>query len=135
MTFSLDINGILQVSAMEKATGLEKSIIIENALSDRNDQSLARARAKVFSLFGDQEKDDVLPENESGTGEVDEKLNREAQSLLEKARGLLDTTGEEDREDLVNLIEDVSKALDAGDADAAREAMEELSEIIFYLES
>ncbi len=135
VTFSLDTNGILQVSAMEKATGLEKSIIIENALSDRNDQSLARARAKVISLFGDREKDDILPENESGTGDVSEKLKREAQSLLEKARGLLDTAGEEDREDLVNLIEDVGKALDAGDADAAREAMEELSEIIFYLES
>lgn len=135
VTFSLDTNGILQVSAMEKATGLEKSIIIENALSDMSDQSLAKARAKVISLFGDQEKDGGQPEDESGTGDACEKLKGEAQALMEKARALLDTAGEEDREDLVNLIEDIRNALGIGDVDAVREAMEELSEIIFYLES
>jgi molecular chaperone DnaK (HSP70) len=139
--FALDSNGILQVSATEKATGLEKSIIIENALTDSTRDSLQQARKKIGQLFGEEPRDE---EEASGTGKADGnsaqkpvKNSRkvQAEALVDKARSLLDQAGEDDREDMIDMIEAIHQALTDADEEALQEQMEELSEIIFYMES
>ena len=53
---ALDRNGILQVSAREKKTGLERRITIDNATSRYDREQLDEARQRIGALFGDQEQ-------------------------------------------------------------------------------
>ncbi len=133
-TFSLDTNGLLQVSAREKATGLEKSITIANALSSYSAESLQAARQKVARLFDndDDTPAEVSSENQSATS-ISKKV--QAGAVIDKARGLFDTASEDDREDMIDLIEAITVAISAGDEDELQTRLDELSEIIFYLES
>ncbi len=128
-TFSLDLNGILQVSAREKETGLEKSITIENAIARFEAEEMEEARRHLDTLFqADAEE----------TGETDTSLQREltqARALIEKAERLLEQATPEDREDLVDLIEAVNDAVQGGDAGALHEPMEHLTDLIYFLET
>lgn len=129
---ALDLNGILQVSAREKNTGLEKSIRIDNVLSRFQEGELASARARVEALFGEAEP--LTPAAEEPVGST-QQLTVQARALVEKAERLLDSAADSDREDLVNLIEVLKDALGSSDTAAVRQAMAELSDLLFYLES
>ena len=48
---ALDRDGILQVTAKEKKTGLQQRIVIDHALAQLGETSLAEARERVGSLF------------------------------------------------------------------------------------
>ncbi|PWF47849.1 Hsp70 family protein [Massilia glaciei] len=124
-TFSIDVDGILHVSAREKETGVEQSITIANAIARFEDDKLEQARARVDTLFGDEAP---------AAGIVGERRHKvEAVALIEKAARLLDLAGPEDGEDLVDAIEAVKDALDGPD-EALREASGALADLIYYLE-
>ena len=55
--------------------------------------------------------------------------------MVEKAERLLDRASEDDREEMINLIETITDALAAEDFAAVKAPMAELSDILFYLES
>jgi molecular chaperone DnaK (HSP70) len=143
--FALDSNGILQVSAIEKATGLEKSITIDNVMTEANRDTLAHARDKIRQLFGekgleDQDDAEVNPGEAGESGDPGAKSVRnsrkvQAEALIEKARGLFDQASEDDREDMIDLIEAIGQTLTDDDEDLLEQHMEELSEIIFFMES
>jgi molecular chaperone DnaK len=140
--FALDADGILQVSATEKATGLAKSITIHNALTEGSEQSLAKARDNIRQLFGD---DSNALERESRTPSTAEQvpvrsegadnLFVEAGVLMEKGRNLLDTVGDDDKEDIIELLSAMNNAIAGHDIEDLGKHMDELSEIIFYLDS
>ncbi len=136
-TFALDSNGILQVSAKEKATGLEKSITIDNVLADTTAHALQQAREKIGRLFGDSAgAAGPLPEGTvPGMKTVTNSRKVQAEALIEKTRTLLDKAGEDDREDMIELIETIDQALAGEATDLLEKSMDELSEIIFYMES
>lgn len=125
ITFSLDVNGILQVSALEKRTGLKKHIRIDNVT----------ARFKQEELTAAQERIATLLEGDQGNADRERRENVQAQALLEKADRLLDKVSAEDKEDLVDLAEQLRDALTANDAKAVEQAKTELTDLIFYLES
>ncbi len=138
LSLSLDLNGILKVKATEKNTGLNKSIVIDNAMGQLDEASLADARARIDQLFDDAQVDG------GGDGDVgepaqevtaDNKTRVQAQALIEKAERLLGSVGEEDREDLVNNIEVVSDSLKSNDLPQLDLATEELADLIYYLET
>jgi len=52
VTLSLDLNGLLTVTAVEKATGLEKSVTIEQALARLEPEKIEQAQQKITALFG-----------------------------------------------------------------------------------
>lgn len=52
LTLALDLNGILHVSAQEKASGLTKSITVTNALSQAETSSVKVATQRISALFG-----------------------------------------------------------------------------------
>lgn len=128
--FSLDVNGILQAEATEKRTGLAKSITIDNAISRLEDEELDTARERIESLFGDQPK-----ENQDNTSSEASITGQQKEALIEKARALLDTVEEDDREDMIELLEEIKDAGNADDTGRIKKALEELSEILFYLEN
>lgn len=138
-TFSLDVNGILKVTSREKRTGLEQRIVIDNATARFEQDTMAAARARIGALidgdFNTEPSDG--PENigESVTASAERRDSVQATALIEKAERLMETANAEDREDLVNLIETLRDAVAAHDDVAIHEAMDGLSDLIFYLES
>jgi molecular chaperone DnaK (HSP70) len=128
LTLELDLNGMLHVSAREKATGLEKSITINNAISRFQAEELTEAKQRIDSLFGQKHDDDALPKPETAA-------MIEARKLIKKAESLFETVSVEDKEDLVDLIEAIAARIEAGDDQGLREPVERLSDMIYYLES
>ncbi|MFO7641515.1 MAG: Hsp70 family protein [Candidatus Competibacteraceae bacterium] len=131
--FALDLNGIMQVSAREKNTGLEKSIRIDNVLTRFAEGELQTARARVDALFAEAGAD--VAAQSPGSGATDHQLTVQARALVEKAERLLDQASDDDREDLINLIEQIKDTLASENFAALREPMAELSDLLFYLES
>jgi molecular chaperone DnaK (HSP70) len=122
LDLALDRDGILQVSAREKATGLERRITIDKALSRFDRDQLDEARERIGSLFESRDADEG--------GWV---ANADLDALLEKATSALDDAGEEDRGEMIDLIEQIRDARSARDADALEEARGQLQDLLFYL--
>jgi len=105
---ALDRNGILQVSAREKKTGLERRITIDNATSRYDREQLDEARQRIGALFGDQEQAASVGSGAATDSAVD--------ALLARASAKLDETGEEDRTEIIDLIEAIRDARSSGDS-------------------
>ncbi|MGB5409308.1 MAG: Hsp70 family protein [Thiogranum sp.] len=126
-TFSLDLNGILHVRAREKETGLEKSITIDNAIARFEEEQMEQAKARISQLF----EGEVVVEAER----VQTRELTQARALIEKAERLMEDASEDDREDLVDLVEGLTDAMGSHDLHAMQKASEPLTDLIFYLES
>ena len=147
---SLDLDGILEVTAREKKSGLQRSITIGNAIARFEPDKLAEARSRVQALFGPEHREQegggssVTAEaaaageesgEESGieSGIDARRLGVEARALVEKAERVLEKVGAQDAEDLVDAIEAVKDAL-ASDEAALKTSMDTLADLLYYLE-
>src|SRR3954469_20210307 len=129
LDLALDRDGILQVTAKEKKTGLQHRIVIDKALARLGEGDLAEARQRVGSLFGPAADISV-----AGNG-VEDGVPFDVAGLLARAEAKLDDAGEEDRTEMIDLIEAIRDARKAGDRDRLAEACEQLNDLIFYLET
>lgn len=135
---SLDLDGILEVTAREKASGLQRSISIGDAIARFEQDKLDEARSRVQALFGEGTEGssataaDVGPAV-SAPGVDARRLVVEARALVEKAERLLEKAGAQDAEDLVDAIEAIKDAL-ANDEAALKTAMNTLADLLYYLE-
>jgi molecular chaperone DnaK (HSP70) len=127
LDLALDRDGILQVSAREKQTGLERRITIDKAMSRYDRTQLDEARERIGSLFEDREPADAAAD----AGATDSALA----VLLAKASGKLDDAGEEDRLEIIDLIEMIQDARNSGDAAGLEDARQQLQDLLFYLET
>ena len=152
---SLDLDGILEVTAREKTSGLQRSISIGDAIARFEQGKLEQARSRVQALFGEGSEaggaalaggaGPVIartagPVSASTAGAVvsapgvdARRLVVEGQALLEKAERLLDKAGPQDAEDLVDAIEAIKDAL-PGDEAALKAAMDTLADLLYYLD-
>ncbi|WP_069472713.1 Hsp70 family protein [Candidatus Marithrix sp. Canyon 246] len=115
LKLELDLNGILDVSAVEKNTGLAKSIVIDNAISRFEADEMAAAQKRIDAIFGGDDED--------------HHTTVQTKALIEKAERMLDQASAEDSEDIINLIEAIKDKTDL------KESMDQLSDILYYLES
>ena len=127
LDLALDRNGILQVSAREKKTGLERRITIDNATSRYDREQLDEARQRIGELFGDQEQAASVGGGAATDSAVD--------ALLARASAKLEQTGEEDRTEIIALIESIRDARRSGDSSALEDARNQLQDLLFYLET
>ena len=135
LTLDLDLNGILHVSAEEKSTGLAKSITIKNALSNFETGSLDTAKQRITSLFGKldaslYEQDPINDDEGPEPAEIEA-----ARVLITKAESLFDQVSDEDKEDMIDLIETITGFIEAKDIAGLDDPVEQLNDIIYYLES
>lgn len=74
---SLDVEGILHVSAIEKRTGKSKQITIAGALQSKSEQEIAASRKRLEELFAHRESapGDVEDEYLSETVEIEEEVH------------------------------------------------------------
>jgi molecular chaperone DnaK (HSP70) len=126
-TFDLDINGILKVSAVEKRTGLKKSIKIDNAIARFEEHKLIEAKEKIKSVY----EAEFLP-----SAETSESVTvADANALIQKAQAMMNEIPEDDRDDVINLIEDIRDGIGKNDMESLDEAVEHLADILRYHES
>jgi molecular chaperone DnaK (HSP70) len=129
LDLALDRDGILHVAALEKNTGLERRISIDKAVVRYGAAELQQARDRIGSLFGQDDADLVM---EGDAASFD---NAELAALLDKASAKLETVGDEDRHEMIDLIETIRDARASGDAASAEQARAQLSDLLFYLET
>ncbi len=127
LDLALDRDGILQVSAREKKTGLERRITIDKATSRYDQAQLNEARQRIGALFDEREETDGEPAGAAGDAALD--------ALLAKASARLDDAGEEDRAEIIDLIEAIRDARSSADRDALEGARSQLQDLLFYLET
>ncbi len=132
-TFELDTDGILHVSATEKCTGKSKKISIDNAIGRFEEGEMADAKDTIKELFGEEPEVGGEEVGDNAAGEDEE--NAEASRALQKAESLMADADPEDREEMIDLIEEIRDARREKDPARLAEAVNELNEIIFYLES
>jgi molecular chaperone DnaK len=143
---SLDIDGILHVTGIEKKTGKQKGITVTNALTPKTDEEIATARACSQELFAtrvrgeDESDDEEVSERDERAIVSDESLEPEqefhpALELVERSRTLMGRMHPDDLEEAVNLNERVHAALQNGDDVQIEEALEKLRELLFFVES
>jgi molecular chaperone DnaK (HSP70) len=133
LALELDLNGILHVSAVEKKTGLQKSIVIDNAISRFEEAEMEAAKERIREIFG--EGGDSAEVVEQKTEADSHHAVIQARALVEKAERMLDDASPEDKEDMVNTIEAINDAITKEDYAALKEPMDQLSDILYYLES
>jgi molecular chaperone DnaK len=149
----LDLDGILEVTAVEKRTGKSKQIAVANALRAKSAEEIAAARQRIRELYEsrsmeyDEATDDpadmvidaeaepvessrVVSIAEGRPGETD----RETENLLERSRRLLEGMHADDREEAIGLHETIQAAMESGDDEALRRASRALGELLFFIE-
>jgi molecular chaperone DnaK len=124
LDLALDRDGILQVSAREKLTGLERRITIDKAMSRYDQGQLDEARERIGALFDEQ-----------APAERVAALDSELDALLAKAGARLDEVGEEDRSEIIDLIEMIRDARSGDDRTAVEDARSQLQDLLFYLDT
>ncbi|MGH8605132.1 MAG: Hsp70 family protein, partial [Gammaproteobacteria bacterium] len=108
-TFSLDLDGILQVTAKEKRSGLQKGIAIDKATTRFEREEMDQARERIAALVGPEVPQDAVAQ--------------EAQALIDRAQRIMDGANEEDREDLIAHIEETRDSLQSKDIEDLRKAV------------
>ncbi len=134
LTLGLDLDGILKVSAKEKKTGLAKSIVINNAISRFEQAEMEQAKQRVRDIFGEAVAAVDLVNSAASTIEQNHSIVQ-AKALVEKAERMLEHAATEDKDDLVNLIETINEAMAHQDFVELKTAIEQLSDILYYLDS
>src|SRR6267143_2086681 len=164
---SVDLDGILHVTAIEKCTGRSKHITIAQALEAKSEADIAEARRRLEALYAtrssdgveqgerleaemdeqdEEESEEIDPESDGGdqadtavaesvpANGFSTELSREGRLLVERSRQLLDQMHEEDREEVIDLSEQIETAIAATDETALKSAAKELRELLFFVE-
>ena len=121
VTFDIDANGILSVSAKDKATGKEQSIRIEasSGLSDAEIQRMKdEAAANAESDKAEKERIDKLNQADSMIFQTEKQLNDLGDKLPADQKAPI--------EDALNRLKDAHKAQDIAAIDTAMAEMEKL---------
>jgi len=122
VTFDIDANGILSVTAKDKGSGKEQSISITGAstLSDNEVEKMVKdAESNASSDKEKREKIDLknqaetlVYQTEKQLGELGDKLDASAKSKVEeKSNALKEATSKEDYESMKKLLEELQQEL------------------------
>ena len=138
--FQLDLDGILTVTAVERKSGLEKQVRIDNAVTRFRVKSQADARAKLAVMFGDADSETGEDRSisaraaESGGDDENQAVFDAATELIAKARRLSGNVPAEDAEEMRKLIGELQEAVATRDIGRVEHACEALEDLVFYLQ-
>ena len=153
--FDLDLDDILTVTAIEKLTGLEKQLKIDNAMSRFRSDDRDRAVARLNTAFASPEAASSEPERaEAGQVGADtgdqtatpspdpaEELPPELQLAVGKANELIDRAGAlatnapaEDAEEIRELLAQLRAAIERRSLNDMRDVSAKLDDLVFYLQ-
>ncbi len=122
VTFNIDANGILNVSAKDKGTGKEQSITISGSGNlDKADVEKMAKEAEAHAEEDKKKREAVEARN------VLENAIYQAEKLMSDHK---DRLSEDDKKSLEEAIKDAKKAVDEGDKEKLEEAVKALNDKI-----
>ena len=121
VTFDVDANGILNVSAKDKATGKEQSIRIE-ASSGLSDDEIERMKREAQ----EHEADDKSKKDEVETHNNADQLTYQTEKQISEMSDKLDDS---DKEQLNKAVDDLKEKNKGSDIPAIKSSMEALSSL------
>ncbi|MBT8338543.1 MAG: Hsp70 family protein [Desulfatitalea sp.] len=132
ISLALDLNGVLEVTALEKRSGLSKTVTMETVNGTAAfDIQKAQENLKDWITPCDP-ADDTPPEADTETIRVH--VITEAKTLRKRSLALMDGIDETDAGELQALLADSQKAIADGHIDRLRQFNESLNDMLFYLE-
>ncbi len=142
--FHLNQDGILKVTVMERATGLEKQLTIDNAMEKFRQKNRDAARSRIDAAFNVEPasaqistKPILVKPTKLAKGIVPAELQRdvdEAYELLLTAQKLIPEATPEDAAELLSLTGRLEKVLAVPTAETLKTATAELEDLVFYLQ-
>ena len=132
LDLALDRDGIMHVSAKEKATGLERRITIDKAMSRYDKKDIEEARQHIDRLFGDAVDEAGPAAGAQGSAPA---TDPRIEALVARARAKLDSAVADDRAEIVDLIEAIEDSRASGGAAGLADAVRRLDDLLFYLET
>jgi molecular chaperone DnaK len=136
--FDLNLDGILTVTAIERATGLEKRLTIQNAITQFRADGHEEALAKLAAVFGDQ---DVPVQATSGPvaepPEISDEMReiiKQAIQLIAQSTSLLPSASDEDATEIRELIDQLEDAIARQSRSDMVRIHNQLEDIVFYLQ-
>lgn len=134
INMSLNLDGILRVSAVERETDLSKEISITEALAMLTDQQIARSKSMINHLFGQENSDDDDQDQPSNLDrEEANDLEEKRKSLSDRVNSLLREMDEVDRADAESWLAELNKAAQSGDEKQFAQISTKLEDLLFYL--
>ena len=130
LALALDLNGVLEVTAMEKRTGLSKTVSMQ-AGNGAAAFDLDQAREHLSAAFG---PDPAAPGRSKELSEDKQHVIVVAKDLRKRANVLLDDIDATDADELRTLLAESQKAVADGDLPKLTQLNESLSDMLFYLE-
>ncbi|MBA7481717.1 Chaperone protein DnaK [subsurface metagenome] len=124
VTFDIDANGIVHVSAKDLGTGNEQSITIKPQDSRPSEAEIERMMndAKTFAEEDQKKREEIDLRNTADTAIFT------AERALKDAKDTIDAA---DREKIEGAIADLKKALEGDDLEAVKQKMEALTEAVY----
>jgi len=119
VTFDIDANGILNVSASDKATGKEQSIRIE-ASSGLSDNEIEKMKVDAEK----HAKDDETKKESVDTHNTADQLIYQTESQMKEAG---DKLSDDDKKPIEDAVEQLKQANGSSDVDAIKTAIERLN--------
>ena len=133
LNFDLDLNGILKIKAIEKNTGKEISAVIENAMSRFSDQDLVDTQNRINGIWSGKDGADDTIDGEFEVIDSGDALPAKYEELINRAMAKISDAAEDDREEMINIIEDIRDAAGEERWEDADASCAELDDILFYL--
>lgn len=140
--FELTLDGTLQVTAVESATGLQQSIRIQHALRDANDPTIEESQQRMAEVFaGADGFQEYLPreQTDSESGNItrhdaqasmpDSKLSK----LVSQAKQMRAKLSPTDAEDVDRLLDKIQRAQNENQPEFLPDLEAELDDLLFYL--
>ena len=135
--FQLDLDGILTVTAVERKSGLEKQLRIDNAITRFRAKSQDEAKAKVAAMFGDSNAETFVDHAitlGANAADPNQSLFDKASEMIDKARRLTSEASADDAAEIERLTAKLREATTQRDADLVRQLVDQLDDLVFYLQ-
>ncbi len=141
--FDLDIDGILKVSATEKATKLEQALTIDNAMSRFRDEDREEAQSRIDDAFESGLEPGMTaaarqdPMTENAMEELSPELQQaiaKANELLSKSEQLSGDAAAADLEEMARLAERLASSIVKQSLEEIESHTAALDDVVFYLQ-
>jgi molecular chaperone DnaK len=131
LNFDLDLNGILKIKAIEKTSGKEINAVIENAMSRFSDQDLVDTQNRINGIWSG--KDNETIDGDFEIIDSADQLPSKYEELINRAMAKISEAPEDDRDEMINIIEDIRDAATGKRWEDADASCAELDDILFYI--
>jgi molecular chaperone DnaK len=140
--FDLNLDGILKVTATERATGLEKQLTLDNAITRFRASNRQEAMARLAATFGASDREgpaeagqpDAAPDAEAQLPPELKQAIDQAQELIAKAERIAPNVNMEDAEEIRELVGELRAAIAERRRRVIEEILPRLEDLVFYLQ-